>query len=88
VDRLASIRDAQASGLTLAEIGQVLAIRDAGQPPFEHVTALIGEHLTQVESRITELQSARAALVELSRRAATTDPAGCREGICPIITGR
>ncbi len=81
-------RDAQASGLTLAEIGQVLAIRGAGQPPCEHATALIGQHLTQVESRITELQSARAALVELSRRAAITDPADCTEGICPFITGR
>jgi len=43
--RLAFIRNAQAAGLTLAEIHGVLAIRDTGQAPCEHVTGLIDQHL-------------------------------------------
>ncbi|MEU3048064.1 MerR family transcriptional regulator [Streptomyces sp. NPDC006984] len=48
-DRLAFIRDAQAAGLTLGEVREVLRIRDAGRAPCEHVGALIAEHLRAVE---------------------------------------
>jgi hypothetical protein len=47
--RLAFICDAQAAGLTLAEIRSVLAIRDSGQAPCLHITDLIDQHLAQVE---------------------------------------
>ena len=43
----ARFQPAQAAGLTLAEIRGVLAIRDAGQPPCQHVTTLIDHHLAQ-----------------------------------------
>src|SRR5215813_15267191 len=86
-DRLAFIRHAQAAGFTLAEIRGVLAIRDSGQAPCQHVSVLIGEHLAQVERRIAELTRARIALKDLQRRAAATDPAGCAESeICSILT--
>ncbi|WP_353301133.1 MerR family DNA-binding protein, partial [Micrococcus luteus] len=38
LDRLDFIRRGQAAGLTLAQIGQVLDIRDRGQAPCRHVT--------------------------------------------------
>ena len=41
LDRLHFIRRGQAAGLTLAQIGQVLAIRDRGQAPCQHVTDLL-----------------------------------------------
>lgn len=86
-ERLAFIRDAQASGLTLAEIRGVLAIRDTGQPPCQHVTALIDAHLQQVEARIAELIATRAALQDLHTRAAHLDPADCHpDDICAIIS--
>jgi MerR family copper efflux transcriptional regulator len=85
--RLAFIRDAQAAGLTLAEIRGILAIRDTGQPPCQHVTGLIHAHLDQIQQRITELQAARSALRDLARRAATTSPADCASSdICRILT--
>jgi MerR family copper efflux transcriptional regulator len=85
--RLAFIRDAQAAGLTLAEIGSVLAIRDDGHAPCRHVTELIGRHLTQVDERIAELTQTRAALADLHRRAAATNPADCADtDICSILT--
>lgn len=87
--RLAFIRHAQAAGFTLAEIRGILHIRDSGQAPCRHVTDLIGQHLAQVDQRITELTRTRAALASLQERAATTDPADCAEpDICSIITGR
>jgi MerR family copper efflux transcriptional regulator len=86
VGRLAFIRDAQAAGLSLAEIRSILAIRDAGQAPCRHVTELIDQHLAQVNDRIAELTQARAALTDLQRRAAATDPAGCDDTeICSIL---
>ncbi|MEV0169127.1 heavy metal-responsive transcriptional regulator [Nonomuraea fuscirosea] len=86
--RLEFIRDAQAAGLTLAEIRSVLAIRDGGQAPCAHVTGLIDEHLAQVEQRLTELVQARNALQRLRRRAAATNPAHCDSGeVCSILAG-
>ena len=86
VDRLAFIRHAQAAGFTLADIRGVLAIRDSGQAPCQHVSVLIDDHLAQVERRIAELTRARDALKDLQRRAAATDPADCAEPeICIIL---
>jgi MerR family transcriptional regulator, copper efflux regulator len=86
VDRLAFIRHAQAAGLTLAEIGGILRIRDGGQAPCEHVTALIAGHLAEVEERVTELTRTLEALAELHARAVATEPADCGESqICSIL---
>jgi len=86
LDRLAFIRHAQSAGFTLADIRGVLAIRDSGQAPCQHVSVLIDEHLARVERRIAELTRARDALRDLQRRAAATDPADCAESeICIIL---
>ncbi|MFB7172290.1 heavy metal-responsive transcriptional regulator [Streptomyces sp. NPDC056254] len=86
VNRLAFIRDAQGAGLSLAEIRSVLALRDSGEAPCGQVTTLIDEHLAEIELRMAELRQTRAALRELARRAAATDPDTCSEGdICTIL---
>ncbi|MGW5064099.1 heavy metal-responsive transcriptional regulator [Streptomyces sp. NPDC004096] len=59
--RLASIRDAQSAGLTLAEIRSILALRDSGEPPCMHVTGLIDQHLADIERRMAELRKTRTA---------------------------
>ena len=84
LDRLAFIRQAQAAGLTLGHIRQVLDIRDGGEPPCVHVTDLISQRLGEVEARLAELARARDQLAALARRAAAQDPADCR-GYCSII---
>jgi len=86
LERLAFIRHAQAAGLTLDAIRQVLDIRDGGQPPCVHVTGLITRRLAEVEARLAELARARDQLAALAARAAAQDPADCR-GYCSIITG-
>jgi DNA-binding transcriptional MerR regulator len=84
LERLAFIRHAQAAGLTLEHIRQVLDIRDEGQPPCVHVAGLIARRLAEVEARLAELARARDQLAALAVRAAAQDPADCR-GYCSII---
>jgi DNA-binding transcriptional MerR regulator len=84
VERLAFIRHAQAAGLTLEHIRQVLDVRDSGQAPCVHVTGLIAHRLGEVEARLAELTRTRDQLVILAARAAAQNPADCR-GYCSII---
>lgn len=84
LDRVVFIRDAQTAGLTLRQIGQVLDIRDGGQPPCEHVGQVIDHRLNEVEKRIAELEQTRTHLRELARRTSELDPADCG-GYCHII---
>jgi DNA-binding transcriptional MerR regulator len=85
LERLAFIRQAQAAGLTLEHIRQVVDIRDGGQPPCVHVTGLIARRLAEVEARLAELARTRDQLAALAARAAAQDPADCR-GYCSILT--
>lgn len=84
--RLSFVRDAQGAGLSLAEIRSVLMLRDSGRAPCAHVTALIEEHLADIERRLADLRATRAVLRRLGERAAATDPRTCTEAdICRII---
>lgn len=84
VDRVAFIKDAQKAGLTLAQIGEVLTIRDSGQPPCGHVATLVTERLEQVEERLRELRGVRAGLQDIAERAEGYDPDDC-DGYCGLI---
>ena len=86
VERLAFIRHAQAAGLTLEHIRQVLDIRDSGQPPCVHVAGLIAQRMAEVEARLAELARTLGQLATLAERAAAQDPADC-QGYCSIIAG-
>jgi len=78
VRRLLFIRRAQAAGFTLEEIAELLALDSSGDRP--RVRALAGERLAALDSKIAELEAARAALTRLSRACAAGE-----EGPCPII---
>jgi MerR family copper efflux transcriptional regulator len=85
--RLSFVRAAQAVGLTLDEIRQVVAFRDGGQAPCAHVTELLQRHAVDLDARIRELQQLRGELRQLADRAATLIPERCPpERICHIIT--
>lgn len=84
VERLTFIRQAQAAGLTLGHIRQVLDIRDGGDPPCSHVADLIARRLAEADARLAELTRTRDQLVVLAARAAAQDPADC-QGYCSII---
>ena len=86
LDRLAFIRGAQAVGLSLGEIRGIVALRDAGETPCEHVLELLRNRSAELERRIADLGSLRAELHRLEERAKGLDPAECRpERICHLI---
>jgi DNA-binding transcriptional MerR regulator len=85
-DRLAFIRAAQACGFTLGEIRSIVALREHGVAPCEHVRELIDGHQRDIDRRIAELQALRRELGRLARRARTLDPKACRPAqVCHII---
>lgn len=90
VSRLRFVRTAQAVGLSLAEIGEVLATRDDGRAPCTHVAAVVDAHLRDVRRRIRELRTAQRELGQLAERAARYDPADCTsaDDVCRILTDR
>lgn len=85
VDRVAFIRQAQAAGLTLAQIREILTIRDGGQPPCDHVADLVDQRIEQLDRRLAELEHTRTELLALQTRLDTLDPADCRDDICVAI---
>ena len=84
--RLAFIRSAQTVGLSLAEIRDVIGIRDRGTAPCAHVLELIGGRRAEVQVRIRELQELERELTRLLEHGAGLDPAECDpDGVCKII---
>lgn len=86
-DRVRFIKDAQAAGLTLAQVREILSIRDEGRPPCTHVTDLVHERLAEVEARIRELRSIRRQLQDVAARAEGFDASDCGE-FCDLIDSR
>jgi DNA-binding transcriptional MerR regulator len=87
IERLDFIRQAKASGLTLAEIRSILEIKDEGGQSCDHTRALLAGHLDALDAKIEELHAARAELQQLSERAARLDPAQCTDAHrCQVIT--
>jgi MerR family copper efflux transcriptional regulator len=85
--RLGFVRAAQALGLTLGEIRQIIAFRDDGAAPCAHVTALLQRRAAELERRITELRQLQGEINRLAERAATLDPEQCPpERVCHVIT--
>ena len=88
VERLRFVRDAQATGLTLAEISSVLELKDAGSGSCQHTTALLERHLGELDQQIERLQEARSELLRLSMRAQGLDPSACTDpNRCQVIGG-
>lgn len=86
IERVAFIRRAQGAGLTLAQIGEILAIRDGGQPPCDHVAVLVEQRLAEVAERLDELERTRDELRALRKRLDDLDPSSCREDeICAAV---
>jgi MerR family transcriptional regulator, copper efflux regulator len=84
--RLGFVRAAQALGLTLGEIRQIIAFRDDGTTPCGHVADLLRRRAAELGARIAELQQLRGELEQLAERAATLDPRECTpERVCHII---
>ena len=85
--RLNFVQTAQAAGLTLAEIGSIIDLRDDGNVPCTHVASLIHSKLADVRARISDLIILEAELKELIERSHRLDPADCTDAdICHILS--
>lgn len=86
VERLRFIRDAQATGLTLAEVASVLELKGAGERSCGHTTALIEAHVASIDEQIAQLTAARRELATLAERARGLDPSACTDpNRCQVI---
>ena len=86
VTRLRFVRSAQALGLSLAEIAEVLRIRDYQGPPCTYVAELLGIHIHALGTCIAELTALRDELRTRLPPGAQPDPARCHSyQVCYLI---
>jgi DNA-binding transcriptional MerR regulator len=74
-DRLAFIRGAQRLGLSLADVRDLLAVRDTGDCPCEPAEQHLTKRLTEVDAEITRLEALRDQMRAML--------AGIAAGVCP-----
>ncbi|HEX2813045.1 MAG TPA: MerR family transcriptional regulator [Sphingopyxis sp.] len=79
VRRLKFIRAAQASGFTLEEISELLALEESDDRI--RVRALARQRIDALDEKIAQMTEARAALARLADQCAASDV-----GPCPILT--
>ena len=85
--RLRFIRSAQAVGLSLADIREILQIRESGSAPCRHVLSLLERRRAEVAARIHELKQLERDLTQLGTQGKDLDPAECdSSGICGVIS--
>jgi DNA-binding transcriptional MerR regulator len=65
VQRLLVVRNALRLGFTLKQIAAFLRARDSGRPPCRDVRSAAGRLVEDLDRRIAEMVSARAAMVEM-----------------------
>ncbi len=86
VGRLQFIRRGRAAGLNLAQIREILRLRDAGTAPCRHVVTLLGNELERLDAQIAELTALRATVASFHEAANAGDPTRCdAELICSYV---
>lgn len=86
LDRLEFIHRGKVAGLPLAEIRDILRVRDAGQAPCAHVTEQLAQQMADLDRQIAELIAVRESVAEHYRRAAEGDPDQCdAQQICSYL---
>ena len=89
LDRYRFVRAAQAVGLRLGEIREIIALRDGGETPCGFVVDLIGRRAAELDARIAELVALRKELRSLDRRARRLVPRRCDpRHVCEVIDAR
>lgn len=81
VATLRFIRQARTLGLRLDEIGDIIAMREGGTTPCQHVLRLLDQHVADIDRTIGELRQLRTTLIRTRATAASNTTAG----VCGII---
>lgn len=85
LDMLRFIKQAAGLGLTLAEIKEILVIRQGGRPPCTHVQGLLKDKSRELDRKLRDLMDVRRR-VRQSLRAWERQPLG-KAVVCPHIEG-
>ena len=84
--RLDFIHRGRAAGLTLAQIREVIDIRETGDAPCHHVHQLLTERLADIDRQIADLQALRATLSRQREHTETADPSTCAaDTVCRYV---
>jgi DNA-binding transcriptional MerR regulator len=83
-ERLNFICGAKRMGLRLADIKELLDIRDRGQCPCGHTKNLVKRRLAEVEAEIDQLSAVRGQLLALKRRNEECFDAAAGEWSCVV----
>ena len=59
IDVLRFVKQAQTLGLTLAEIREIIGIRQGGRPPCRHVHALLNQKADELDRKLEDLMELR-----------------------------
>jgi DNA-binding transcriptional MerR regulator len=85
-NRLQFILHAKALGISLSDIGRILAVRDEGAAPCRHVLDLLRENIVRVQTQIQALEVLRADLNRLQRELGRKIPPDARAAAdCPCL---
>ena len=85
VERVRFIRKAQALGLPLEEVKEVLRLSQQGDCPCGHVHEALSAKLAEVDVRLRELRSFRQELAALVKRGAAPGAPQRKGAICAIV---
>lgn len=83
VDMLRFIKQASSLGLTLAEIKEIITIRQGGRPPCTHVHRLLRDKAAELDRKLKDLVDVRRR-IDHSLRAWSRRPP-TRGTVCPHI---
>ncbi|MGI8958302.1 MAG: heavy metal-responsive transcriptional regulator [Bryobacteraceae bacterium] len=84
IDRLKFVSRAQALGFSLAEVRELLMLRDAGDETCVHVHDLLDRKLKQVHEKLAELRKLERHLTSAKARCDQAIARHCA-GNCPVL---
>lgn len=86
IARLDFVRRGRIAGLTLAQIRDILTVRDAGDTPCGHVRQLLAEQIDAIDAQLADLHALRATVVRLHDSATHAEPDTCHpEQVCRYL---
>lgn len=85
LDRLRFIRQAKTLGLTLNEIGSIIATQHAGASPCDRVRQAIDSHLAAIDRQMADLGQLRDVLTSARSTTQTACPDDRDGTMCHII---
>lgn len=90
IARLEFIKTAKGLGFTLADIEEVLRVRDHGASPCPYVVHLLDQKIAELNHRLAGIRALLDELAAVRRRASTVPPEriAARARFCHIIENR